>query len=144
MTCHCRCTLPAVGTNEPFQIPFGGLRRGSGGRTEAMWRLSASFEGRQTKRIPTISVVVKVAGTPRLCARPCAVSALHFRYSHTNIGTPQSPKLTAQYQNCPVLPKLITSCAVASRLPPQVPATSQTSWDSWIGVDGTDREFSSN
>src|SRR3954453_12590827 len=64
MTCHCRCTLPAVGTNEPIQIPFGGLRRGSGRRTEAMWRLSASFEGRQTKRIPAIRGVVKAEGAP--------------------------------------------------------------------------------
>src|SRR4051812_35506989 len=56
-----------------------------------------------------------------MCASACAVSALHFRYPHTKTGTGKGATGTTGYQNCPVLPKLITSCAVASRLPPQVP-----------------------
>src|SRR5258707_7852024 len=42
MTCHCRSTLPAVGTNE------------------RMRSLSASFKRRQTKRITAISDIVKI------------------------------------------------------------------------------------
>src|SRR5262245_13314762 len=42
MTCHCRSTLPAVGTNERMES------------------LSVPFKGRQTKRIPAISGVVKI------------------------------------------------------------------------------------
>jgi len=51
----------------------------------------------------------------------CAVSALHFCYSHTKIGTPTPRATRPSYQNCPFLPILITRSAVASRLPPQVP-----------------------
>jgi hypothetical protein len=147
ITCHCLCTLPAVGTNEPIENPFrlrDGLRLLSarGTRPRLVRRRerthrrrvthgSASLEGRQTKRIPAISAVVKGS---RHCAcqgiavADVAVFSLRFRQRHTRIDILSPVRSDAGYQNCAVLPNLITSPGVAPGLPPVLP----------IGPFGTD------